>query len=587
MYFTLAKIFSNYKMASIARRIRSCKITSTKLLREHITSYPPTQPTGGRVLSIQSHTVHGYVGNKSAVFPLQLLGFDVDPINSVQFSNHTGYPSFKGQVLGGGELKDLIDGLKTNSLLQQHTHMLTGYIGSESFLESVLYALECLRKENPNLIYVCDPVLGDNGKLYVPESLIEVYKEKVIHQATLLTPNQYECELLTGIEIKTKQDAINACKVLHDKGIEVVLLTSLEYGIINTNDKDNGKTLTSLVSKKRMRKNINNNNNNDNNSTTTTTSNSTNDENNMEVYELTIPKLDGYFTGTGDLIASNFLAWYYRYPNDLPLAMEKAVATVQGVIETTLSTIDKIPKKGEVPPELKLIQSKKIIEDPIMKFRCTPAGEIPIIKGIIFDLDGTLTLPHLIDFKKMRENLGMTDLDKDIIKFCRDDEKHTKEEQIRLIDIVETMEKNACGDSTSLQPGVVDMLNVLKDNNIQIGICTRNCYAAVESFLSTTGLDKNFFDLILTRDAPFFKPNGNIIHHFSNEWGGSVTPSEMIIIGDSPDDALTGKWGGSYVGIVCNDTNNKAQEYADVLFDTMDDIVTFLLNHRNTNGSKI
>ena len=193
----------------------------------------------------------------------------------------------------------------------------------------------------------------------------------------------------------------------------------------------------------------------------------------------------------------------------------------------------------------------------------------------------------LIDFKKMRENLGMTDLDKDIIKFCRDDEKHTKEEQIRLMDIVETMEKNACGDSTSLQPGVVDMLNVLKDNNIQIGICTRNCYAAVESFLSTTGLDKNFFDLILTRDAPFFKPNGNIIHHFSNEWGGSVTPSEMIIIGDSPDDALTGKWGGSYVGIVCNDTNDKAQEYADVLFDTMDDIVTFLLNHRNTNGSKI
>ena len=54
---------------------------------------------GGRVLSIQSHTVHGYVGNKSAVFPMQLHGLDVDPVNSVQFSNHTGYPGgFKGQV---------------------------------------------------------------------------------------------------------------------------------------------------------------------------------------------------------------------------------------------------------------------------------------------------------------------------------------------------------------------------------------------------------------------------------------------------------------------------------------------------------
>ena len=50
----------------------------------------PDQTVSPRVLSIQSHVVHGYVGNKCAVLPLQLHGFDVDPINSVQFSNHTG-----------------------------------------------------------------------------------------------------------------------------------------------------------------------------------------------------------------------------------------------------------------------------------------------------------------------------------------------------------------------------------------------------------------------------------------------------------------------------------------------------------------
>jgi pyridoxine kinase len=43
-----------------------------------------------RLLSIQSHVVHGYVGNRAATFPLQLLGYDVDTINTVQFSNHTG-----------------------------------------------------------------------------------------------------------------------------------------------------------------------------------------------------------------------------------------------------------------------------------------------------------------------------------------------------------------------------------------------------------------------------------------------------------------------------------------------------------------
>ena len=38
-----------------------------------------SMPAAKRVLSIQSHVVHGYVGNRCAVFPLQLMGFDVSP----------------------------------------------------------------------------------------------------------------------------------------------------------------------------------------------------------------------------------------------------------------------------------------------------------------------------------------------------------------------------------------------------------------------------------------------------------------------------------------------------------------------------
>ena len=78
-----------------------------------------------RVLSIQSHTVHGYVGNKSAVFPLQTLGIEVDFINSVQFSNHTGYPSWTGEALDGEQLWKIVEGLIANNLIM-HTHLLTG-----------------------------------------------------------------------------------------------------------------------------------------------------------------------------------------------------------------------------------------------------------------------------------------------------------------------------------------------------------------------------------------------------------------------------------------------------------------------------
>ncbi|CAN0183516.1 unnamed protein product, partial [Discosporangium mesarthrocarpum] len=177
--------------------------------------------------SIQSHVVHGYVGNKSSVFPLQLLGFDVDSINSVQFSNHTGgYPFFKGEVLQGEELSSLVEGLQSNDLLSGYTHMLTGYIGSPSFLRAVIDVYRKLKKVNPDLCYVCDPVLGDGGSLYVPEANVALYREEVLPLATIITPNQFECELLSGIQIRTEEEAINACAILHAQGPQVVVITS-------------------------------------------------------------------------------------------------------------------------------------------------------------------------------------------------------------------------------------------------------------------------------------------------------------------------------------------------------------------------
>ncbi|KAJ6684248.1 PYRIDOXAL KINASE [Salix viminalis] len=199
----------------------------------------------GRVLSIQSHTVQGYVGNKSAVFPLQLLGYDVDPVNSVQFSNHTGYPTFKGQVLNGHQLWELMEGLQANDLLY-YTHLLTGYIGSVSFLNTVLEVVKKLRSINPKLTYVCDPVLGDEGKLYVPTELVAVYREKVVPVASMLTPNQFEAEQLTGFRIVSEHDGREACNKLHAAGPAKVVITSINIDghllLIGSHEKEKGQS---------------------------------------------------------------------------------------------------------------------------------------------------------------------------------------------------------------------------------------------------------------------------------------------------------------------------------------------------------
>lgn len=96
-----------------------------------------------------------------------------------KFSNHTGYPNgFKGLVMDGSNLLSLMSGLTSNSLLTSSTtHLLTGYIGSVSFLNAVIDTYhKAKEKTGGKLKYVCDPVMGDEGKMYVSEELLDVYK---------------------------------------------------------------------------------------------------------------------------------------------------------------------------------------------------------------------------------------------------------------------------------------------------------------------------------------------------------------------------------------------------------------------------
>lgn len=290
-----------------------------------------------RVLSIQSHVVHGYVGNKSATFPLQLLGFEVDAVNSVQFSNHTGYKSFKGQVLDEQQLAEVFQGLVDNELQSKYSHLLTGYIGNVNFLKQVANIVKTLRESNPNLIYVCDPVMGDDGFLYVPKELLPVYRDEIVPLANITTPNQYEAELLTGKKIVNEDDVWSACSWFHSRGVSKVVLSSTNIGGDN-------KLIAYLSSQ---------------------------DKNGEQLkYKLTIPKqAEGIrFTGTGDLFASLFLANSYNCP-DLGQALERTNATLQAIIRRTVENIPKeaLEKKRKAlawERELKLIQSKQDIESP-------------------------------------------------------------------------------------------------------------------------------------------------------------------------------------------------------------------------------
>jgi len=290
-----------------------------------------------RVLSIQSHVVSGYVGNKSATFPLQVLGFEVDAINSVQFSNHTGYKEgVRGQVLDDGQLQELIDGLDANNI-NRYSHIINGYIGSKTFLIKLSEVVKHLKTVNPNLIYICDPVMGDTGPgMYVPKDLLPIYQKEIVPIADVCLPNQFEAELLTGVKINSEEDALKVMDILHSWGVGTVILSSTEFG-----DADH---LVCLASCRR-----------DGRST---------------VVKVPIPKFPASFVGTGDLFTALCTGWLTKSGGDLKVTLEKTIDTMQSVLQRTLDHAWKAAKLlGEEKPlpsqmELKLIQSLEAIQNP-------------------------------------------------------------------------------------------------------------------------------------------------------------------------------------------------------------------------------
>ena len=184
------------------------------------------------ILSIQSWVSYGHVGNAAAVFPLQRLGFEVWSINTVQFSYHTGYGSWTGQVYPAETVAEIVDGIEARGVLPTCGAVLSGYMGSGGTVAAVVGALARVRAANPAALYCCDPVMGDVGRgVFVRPELPGRIAELAVPQADILTPNQFELELLTGQAVHTLEDALAAAQTLRGRmrpeGPGIVLVTSL------------------------------------------------------------------------------------------------------------------------------------------------------------------------------------------------------------------------------------------------------------------------------------------------------------------------------------------------------------------------
>jgi pyridoxine kinase len=259
---------------------------------------------------------------------MQRLGREVWAVNTVEFSNHTGYGAWRGQVLGGELAEELVDGLEDRGVLSRCEAVLSGYLGDAAVARAVTAAVRRVRAAAPNALYCCDPVMGDVGRgFYVKLDIPGIFTNELIPLADIVTPNQFELEAITGIDINNIDNARRAVGMIHEMGPKVVLVTSFLDG------GDDGQ-ISMLASDKNG------------------------------IYLISTPELPiGIgMAGSGDITASVFLSRYLE-TGDIKKALELCTASIFGIIGASWQAYSGNTEKTPLM-ELRIVQNQQEIVAP-------------------------------------------------------------------------------------------------------------------------------------------------------------------------------------------------------------------------------
>lgn len=276
------------------------------------------------VLSIQSAVAYGHAGNSSAVFPMQRAGVNVWPVYTVNFSNHTGYDTWRGPMIAADDVRAVIQGVDERGVLPQVDAVLSGYQGSADMGQVILDAVNMVKERNPRALFCADPVMGDEGRgFYARPGIPEFMRDHVVDAADILTPNLFELRFLTGRETHTIADVVEAAEALRRRGPGIVLVTSVVAD-------DMGPDPMRMVA-----------------------------VGPDGSWMVETPLLGRQFTGSGDLTTAMFLT-HWLQTGDLGETLSRTASIVYSILEETTAS-------GEL--ELQLVASQDNVVSPTRSFR--------------------------------------------------------------------------------------------------------------------------------------------------------------------------------------------------------------------------
>jgi pyridoxine kinase len=275
------------------------------------------------VISIQSQVAYGHVGNSAAVFPMQMHGIDVIAVPTTLLSNRPGYPTIRGRILDAELVADILLGIEERGAVDTCRMILSGYLGSPDIAEVVTDFVQRAKARNPNLIYCCDPVLGDRDRgLFVKPAIPELVRDRLCPLADLITPNHFEFEWLCAATAGTIDQMIGHARALAARGPSAIVVTSAELA-----DTQEGQIETLAIER-------------------------------ASAWRVSTPKLPISPSGTGDLFASLLVSARVR-GSDIRDALVHAASATFAVLERTA-------ERGT--EEMRIVEAAQLLARPVRRF---------------------------------------------------------------------------------------------------------------------------------------------------------------------------------------------------------------------------
>ncbi|MCU0830023.1 MAG: pyridoxal kinase [Rhizobiaceae bacterium] len=184
------------------------------------------------VMVISSHVAAGAVGNRIMTPVLETMGFDVIAVPTITLPWHPGMTRQFGQptrlVPDAASFEALLADLARVAKELPVAGVISGYLGDASQAAPVAALVRAVKSAHPAAMYLCDPVTGDAGGLYVPEATARAIRDQLVPLADIVTPNAFELGWLTGQPVGGLRETVMAARALGRATVAVTSTTDHE-----------------------------------------------------------------------------------------------------------------------------------------------------------------------------------------------------------------------------------------------------------------------------------------------------------------------------------------------------------------------